>query len=214
MAFCQNCGTQLPEGSAFCSNCGAPVASAAQPVQPEQPVQPVLTVEPTLEQVPAQIPVQPPVAPVPEQAPVQQPVPPVYEQPPMMQMPPVQPMPPAQPVFVVTDHTAEFEAEDISENKVIAMAAYLLGVVGIIIALLAAPNSAYAAFHSRQALKLEIVSMLLVLVTAVLFWTFIIPILSGLCMMILAVVRIICFVHVCMGKAKDAPLISALPFLK
>ncbi len=27
MAFCTNCGSQLPENAAFCSNCGAPVIS-------------------------------------------------------------------------------------------------------------------------------------------------------------------------------------------
>ena len=34
------------------------------------------------------------------------------------------------------DHTAEFDPEDIADNKVIAMAAYLLGTLGIIIALM------------------------------------------------------------------------------
>lgn len=28
MAFCMNCGQELPDGAKFCSNCGAPVASA------------------------------------------------------------------------------------------------------------------------------------------------------------------------------------------
>ena len=32
MAFCTNCGSQLPENSAFCINCGAPVAQQAEPV--------------------------------------------------------------------------------------------------------------------------------------------------------------------------------------
>ena len=39
------------------------------------------------------------------------------------------------------DHTAEFAADDISKNKVTAMAAYMLGIIGIVIALLAAPES-------------------------------------------------------------------------
>lgn len=55
-----------------------------------------------------------------------------------------------------TDHTAEFDPKDISDNKVVAMAAYLLGVVGVIIALLAASNSKYAGFHVRQSLKISI----------------------------------------------------------
>ena len=82
------------------------------------------------------------------------------------------------------------------------MAAYILGTVGIIIALLAAPQSKYAAFHSRQALKLDIVSTLLLIVSAVLAFTFIVPIAGAVCIAILFVVRIICFFQVCSGKAK------------
>ena len=39
------------------------------------------------------------------------------------------------------DHTGEFDAADISENKVIAMLPYILGVAGLIIALLARSDS-------------------------------------------------------------------------
>ena len=132
MAFCEKCGAQIPENGTFCAACGAPVAAQAQPTRtPEQPA------------------AQP-------QAPEQQPQPPVYPQQPVYQ----QPVYPQQPVYDPADHTAEFDPEDVSQNKVIAMAAYILGTVGIIIALLAAPQSKYAAFHSRQALKLDIVSTL------------------------------------------------------
>ncbi len=37
MAFCANCGKELPAGSTFCPNCGAPV-SKASPSAPQQPV--------------------------------------------------------------------------------------------------------------------------------------------------------------------------------
>ena len=109
-------------------------------------------------------------------------------------------------------------------NTVIAMgsftnAAFLIALKGmwieyIIIALLAAPQSKYAAFHSRQALKLDIVSTLLLIVSAVLAFTFIVPIAGAVCIAILFVVRIICFFQVCSGKAKDAAIIGKLPFLK
>ncbi|MBQ8731358.1 MAG: zinc ribbon domain-containing protein [Oscillospiraceae bacterium] len=33
MAFCTNCGKELPEGAAFCTNCGS--ATAAQPAAPQ-----------------------------------------------------------------------------------------------------------------------------------------------------------------------------------
>ena len=109
-------------------------------------------------------------------------------------------------------------------NTVIAMgsftnAAFLIAlkemwIEYIIIALLAAPQSKYAAFHSRQALKLDIVSTLLLIVSAVLAFTFIVPIAGAVCIAILFVVRIICFFQVCSGKAKDAAIIGKLPFLK
>lgn len=186
MAFCEKCGAQIPENGTFCAACGAPVAAQAQPTRiPEQPA------------------AQP-------QAPEQQPQPPVYPQQPVYQ----QPVYPQQPVYDPADHTAEFDPEDVSQNKVIAMAAYILGTVGIIIALLAAPQSKYAAFHSRQALKLDIVSTLLLIVSAVLAFTFIVPIAGAVCIAVLFVVRIICFFQVCSGKAKDAAIIGKLPFLK
>ena len=99
MAFCEKCGAQIPENGTFCAACGAPVAAQAQPTRtPEQPA------------------AQP-------QAPEQQPQPPVYPQQPVYQ----QPVYPQQPVYDPADHTAEFDPEDVSQNKVIAMAAYILG---------------------------------------------------------------------------------------
>lgn len=190
MAFCQKCGSQLAEGGTFCAVCGTPVAQAAAPVQ--QPAQP--------EQAPEAAPVRQPAAP---QAPVQ---PPVYQQPVYQQ--------PVQPAYNPADHTAEFTAEDISKNKVTAMAAYMLGIIGIVIALLAAPESPYASFHSRQALKLEIVNQLILLAMIVLIWTFIVPIVGGIAMLAIMVIRVILFFQVCGGKAKDAPLVGSLPFLK
>mgnify|MGYP004732963221 CR=1 FL=1 len=114
----------------------------------------------------------------------------------------------------IYDHTAEFDSEDISSNKVVAMAAYILGMVGIVIALLAAPNSKYAAFHSRQALKLSITNTLLAFVMVLLSWTIIVPIAGAVCIVILGVVRIICFFQVCSGKAKELPLIGTFRILK
>lgn len=128
------------------------------------------------------------------------------------------PVPPysmyGQPVFDPSDHTGEFDSADISDGKVYAMAAYLLGIPGIIIALLAGASSKYVAFHCRQAMKLEIVQLLIGVIAAVLCWTVIIPIAAGVVFLVLLVIRIICFIHVCGGKAKDAPIVGSLGFLK
>lgn len=120
-----------------------------------------------------------------------------------------------QPVVVDPyDHTAEFDAKDISENKVICMLVYLLGPIGIIIALLASNTSAYVRFHVRQALKFTVVEILLGICAALLFWTIIVPIAAIGFMGFLAVVEIICFFQICGGQAKEPIFIRKLGFLK
>ncbi len=115
------------------------------------------------------------------------------------------------PIQDTTDHTHEFTAEDISQNKVLAMIPYLMGWIGIIIALLAVNNSAYVAFHVKQALKLQVCSIL----SAVLC---IVPLLGaiafGVCAIIIFVLTIMGFFNVCGGKAKELPIISGFKFLK
>jgi len=110
------------------------------------------------------------------------------------------------------DHTAEFSAQDISDNKVFAMLPYLMSFIGVIIALLAAPSSPYTMFHVRQGLKISVTSILVTIVGAI------IPFLgwfaAGVCAIILLVVQIICFFRVCKGEAKEPPIIKNLSFLK
>lgn len=112
------------------------------------------------------------------------------------------------------DHTAEYDPKDISDNKVMAMLPYLLGTIGIIIALLASRESPYTYFHVRQALKITVCSALVGIITVVLCWTVIVPIAGAICAVILLVVRIIGFFQVCAGSAKEAALVGGLGFLK
>lgn len=122
-----------------------------------------------------------------------------------------QPGQPQQTAYDPFDHTAEYDPMDISENKVLAMAAYVLGFVGIIICLLAINNSKYVAFHVKQALKLTICLTISALVC-------IIPFIGWLAYAVIAaiclVVDIIGFFNVCNGKAKELPIICKLGFLK
>lgn len=112
------------------------------------------------------------------------------------------------------DHTAEFDPKDISDNKVVAMLVYLFGTVGIIIAFLGSSNSPFVAFHVRQALKILVVSILLMLGSLLLCWTFIVPIFAMVMSVVLAVVKIICFFQICSGKAKEPAVVRKLGFLK
>ncbi len=119
-----------------------------------------------------------------------------------------------EPYVDPADHTGEFDAADVSDNKVIAMLPYLMGIVGLIIALLARLDSPYAAFHVRQYLKICVCEAIIAILSAVLFWTIIIPVAGGICVMILLVVRVICFFQICKGEAKEPAIISRLGFLK
>lgn len=112
------------------------------------------------------------------------------------------------------DHTAEFDPQDISENKVYCMLAYLMGVIGIIIALLAGKDSPYVKFHIRQAIKLSVADILLLLCGGILCWTFIAPIAAGIGIAIVFVLQIIAFIQICCGKAVEPAIIRNLKFLK
>ena len=112
------------------------------------------------------------------------------------------------------DHTSEFDSKDISDNKVICMLIYLTGFIGILIALLASNTSKYVAFHVRQALKFLVVNSLVLVITALTFWTVIVPIAAGILSIVLGVVQIICFFDICKGKAKEPFIIRNLTFMK
>lgn len=118
------------------------------------------------------------------------------------------------PQYDPYDHTSEFEAKDISDNKVISMLVYLMGTIGIVIALLASNTSAYAAFHVRQALKFTLVQILGMICAILLCWTLIVPIAYVILVLVLTVVKFICFFQICSGKAKEPVIIRSLGFLR
>ena len=110
-----------------------------------------------------------------------------------------------------SDCTAEFDREDISANKGIAMAPYLMGWIGIIVALLAINNSKYVAFCVKQALKLEVCLVLSAFMCIVPFLGWLA---FSVCAVIIFVLKIIGFFNVCKGKAKELPIVKDLKFLK
>jgi len=133
-----------------------------------------------------------------------------HREPVQMQMPSYTP---AITETVSYDHSAKFEKEDIQNHKLVAMVAYLLNFVGVIIALLMPGPSDYSQFHIRQSLKITVLEVLITLASLLLCWTFIIPILGLIALTVLLVLRFFCFLDVCSGKAKDAPIIRQIKFL-
>lgn len=118
---------------------------------------------------------------------------------------------PAAPVVDVDDHTADFDPRDISENKVVAMLPYLLGLVGILLASILAADSLYARFHVKTALKFVVCEVIscIALIIPFLGW-----IACGVAFIIILVLRIIAFIQVCKGQAKDPAIIKSFGFLK
>lgn len=155
MAFCSQCGAELPADATVCPSCKAtlvkPTESAAGAFEPQ--------VEPW-------------------------------------------------------DHTAEFDAADISNTKVYAMCAYLLGLPGIIIALLVKEDSPFLKFHVKESTKIMLVELIVTILTCLLCWTCIVPIVGIVLCIITTVLRIIAFFQVCNGVSKEQWLIRSLTFLK
>ena len=122
--------------------------------------------------------------------------------------------PPVPPQVNPYDRTAEFDRKDISDNKLYAMLVYLMGIMGLVIALLGGKDSAYLQFHVRQYLKITIAEALMAIVVLLLCWTVIVPIAGAIMYVVLVVIRIICFFQICNGKAVEAPIVRSLPFLR
>lgn len=112
------------------------------------------------------------------------------------------------------DHTAEYDAQDIADHKVLCMPVYLMGILGLIITLLARSDSPYIKFHVKQGIKLAVLENLLVLAAGALALTLIVPLLAGILLLALIVIRVICFIKVCGGKAVEPPLVRSFEFLR
>lgn len=121
------------------------------------------------------------------------------------------PMPVAVDIY---DHTNEFDAKDISDNKVMAMALYLMGITGLFIALLAGLQSPYVTFHVKQIMKFYVVSILATIAAVILCWTVIVPFAYVILTIALFIIKIIGFFQVCNGKAKEPAIIRSIKFLK
>ena len=199
MAFCGNCGKSITEGIKFCPGCGTklPEVEAAVPVAESPAAETPVTVAPAQEATPVQ------------QAPVQsQPV----QQTDFMSK--------IQSINNTADTTADYTAEDIEQNKVMALLAYL-GLL-FLVPMFAAPNSKYARYHANQGLVLSlaavafgIVYVILVFLLLAISWrlTFLTSIL-GLLWIAYPVLAVIGIINALNGKAKELPFIGKIKILK
>ena len=128
--------------------------------------------------------------------------------------------------FVNTkDETAEFDAVDIENNKILALLSYL-GLF-FLIPLLAAPQSKYAKFHVNQGLNLFIVGIIIGIANAVSsvittvmpdFLGAILGFLFGVVFFVLSIatlaLTVIGIVNAVQGKAKELPIIGHFRLIK
>lgn len=105
------------------------------------------------------------------------------------------------------DTTADYDAQDIEKNKIMAVLAYVI----FLIPLLAAKESEFARFHTNQGLVLFIGAILSSVISVIPLIGWIIAPIAGIAITILAVIGIINAIG---GKAKELPVIGKFKILK
>lgn len=118
------------------------------------------------------------------------------------------------------DTTAEFNAEDIKNNKILALFSYI-GIL-FLIPMLAAKDSKFARFHVNQGIVLflfdaiwAVTDLILSLILGkIVFVSFIYGILSSVVSLAFLALAILGIVNACTGKAKKLPIIGIITFIK
>lgn len=119
------------------------------------------------------------------------------------------------------DFSAQFDPNDIEQNKVLSLFAYLE--ILFLIPLLAAPNSPYARFHTNQGLVLLLASIICGVVVGIIDTIlFFVPVvgwiigslLIGIFSLVIFIFIILGIVNAVTGKAKELPLIGKIRILK
>ena len=111
------------------------------------------------------------------------------------------------------DKTELFSETEAKEYRLVAVLVYLLGFFGIIIALLTDKDSSYLKFHINEELKITIAAAALTAISVVLSWTFVIPVISLVGIIICTVVNLISAYFTLEGKSKNAVIIRNLTIL-
>ena len=105
------------------------------------------------------------------------------------------------------DTTAEYDAQDIEKNKVMALLAYII----FLIPLLAAKDSKFARFHTNQGLVLFLGGIIASVVAVIPVIGWIVAPIAGLVITVLAVIGILNALN---GRAKELPVIGKFKILK
>ena len=114
------------------------------------------------------------------------------------------------------DTTSEYDQNDINNNKVMAVLAYL-GIL-VLVPIFAAKESKFARFHANQGLVLAIAeiaaSIIVNIFDGIPLVGWVISVAGGLIGLACLVLAIIGIVNAAQGKAKELPLIGSIRILK
>lgn len=114
------------------------------------------------------------------------------------------------------DTTSEYDENDINNNKVMGVLAYL-GIL-VLIPIFAAKESKFARFHSNQGLVLLLCEVILSVACSILalipYVGIVFSILSWIVYVVGVVLMILGIVNVVQGKAKELPIIGKIRILK
>ena len=120
--------------------------------------------------------------------------------------------------FNTVDSTSQFSPQDINDNKVMAVLAYI-GIL-VLIPIFAAPQSKYARYHANQGLVLFIIELIYGVITSVLTFLFItlhvgfLSIILSLVGIVFLVFMILGIVNAVNGWARELPIIGKIKILK
>jgi len=103
------------------------------------------------------------------------------------------------------DTTAEFDADDINNNKVMAVLSYIW--ILFLVPLFAAKDSKYARYHANQGIILFLASIVISVVGIIPVLGWIVSAVGGIIVFILAIIGII---NAAKGNAKQLPIIGGL----
>ena len=232
MAFCQNCGTQLNEGSKFCPNCGTPMqmeSGAASALQEGNPVAVEAAATEPMQAAAGSVAVlEKDVAPA---APAQEqpaPQPDVYQQPAPQQGAYQQPAPqqgayqqPAPQPGAYQQPVQGYVPSEAQMKKGMAILAYF-GIL-FLIPLFAAKNDPFARYHTNQGLVLFIFMVIFNILSNVLtnilieispMLTLIVSGVFGILTLLLCIFALIGIIRAAKGQMKPLPIIGGIRILK
>lgn len=113
----------------------------------------------------------------------------------------------------VWDKTELFSEDEVKEYRLTAVLIYLLGIFGIILALITDKNSPYLKFHINEGLKIAVATAALTVISVVLAFTFIVPVLSSVGVIVCTVINLISAYKTLNGKSENAVIIRNLTIL-